>query len=206
MKIVLLEDVSKLGNAGDVVVVKPGFGRNFLIPTGQAILADPRNIKMLEAQRRTAAAKAEKLMSTHRTFAQRLAKVEIIAKVQTGEGDRMFGAVTTADISSLLSSQGIELDRRLILLDEPIKALGIYTIPVKLHAEVEAIIRVKVVRVETKAEKAEAAEAKAAEAAPAEAMAAESPATEPVTEAEAEPHAEAEAEPEAEAEKTEVAG
>jgi len=156
MKIVLLEDVSKLGNAGEVVAVKPGFGRNFLIPTGKAVLADPRNVKMLEAQRRTAAAKAEKAMKTHRTFAQRLAKVELTAKVQTGEGDRMFGAVTTADIAGLLANQGIEIDRRLIQLDEPIKALGVYTIPVKLHAEVEAIIRVKVVRVETEAEKAEA--------------------------------------------------
>lgn len=148
MKIVLLEDVAKLGTAGEIVTVKPGFGRNFLIPTGKAALADPRNLKMLEAQRRAAAAKAEKEMKSHRTFAQRLGKIEVIAKVQTGEGDRMFGAVTTSDIAELLAAQGIELDRRLIHLDEPIKSLGIYTVPVKLHAEVEAIIRVKVEKIE----------------------------------------------------------
>ena len=152
MKIVLLEDVAKLGIAGEVITVKPGFGRNFLIPTGKAVLADSRNLKMLEAQRRTVAAKAEKEMKSHRTFAQRLAKLEVVAKVQTGDSDRMFGAVTSADIAGLLAQQGIEIDRRLIQLDEPIKSLGIYTVPVKLHADVEAIIRVKIEKFEVRAE------------------------------------------------------
>jgi len=178
MKIVLLEDIVKLGNAGDVVAVKPGFGRNFLIPTGKALLADPRNIKILEAQKRVASARAEKAMKSHRTFAQRLAKADLVAKVQTGEGDRMFGAVTSADIATMLAAQGIELDRRLIQLEEPIKALGIYTIPVKIHAEIEAIIRVKVIKLEAKADKTEALAEVTAEV-PAEAEVA------PVTEAEA---------------------
>lgn len=146
MKIVLLSDVEKLGQAGDVVAVKDGFGRNFLIPTGKAMLADPRNLKMLEAQRRAASAKAERGMKSHRTFAQRLAKIEVTAKVYVGEEDRMFGAVTSSDIAELLAKQGVEIDRRWIALDEPIKALGIYTVPVKLHADVEAHIRVKVVK------------------------------------------------------------
>jgi len=148
MKIVLLEDVQKLGNAGEVVTVKDGYGRNFLVPTGKALIADSRNLKMLESQKKAASSKAEREMKTHRTFAQRLAKVEVVAKVQVGEEDRMFGAVTSSDIAELLERQGIDVDRRLIQLDEPIKALGIYTIPVKLHSEVEAHIRVKVEKME----------------------------------------------------------
>jgi large subunit ribosomal protein L9 len=151
MKIVLLEDVPKLGSAGDVTIVKDGYGRNFLIPTGKALLADPRNLKMIEFQKKVATSKAEREMKNHKAFAQRLAKLEVIAKVQTGEEDRMFGAVTSSDIAELLGRQGVDIDRRLIILDDPIKALGIYTVPVKLHSDVEAHVRVKVIKMEAAA-------------------------------------------------------
>ncbi len=148
MKIVLLQDVTKLGIAGDVVTVKDGYGRNFLVPAGKALLASPKSLKLLEHQKQIATAKSERELKTHRSVAQKLSKVEVTAKVQTGEEDRMFGAVTSSDIAELLAAQGVEIDRRLIQLDEPIKALGIYTVPVKIHAEVEAHIRVRVVKAE----------------------------------------------------------
>lgn len=148
MKIVLLQDVAKLGNAGDVVTVKDGYGRNFLIPASLAALANPKNLKFLEHQKSVAEAKVLKELKTHKAVAQRIAKAEVVAKVQVGEEDKMFGAVTTSDIAELLAAQGVEIDRRLIQLDEPIKALGIYTVPIKLHADVDAIVRVKVVKIE----------------------------------------------------------
>jgi len=148
MKIVLLEEVSKLGLAGDLVTVKDGYGRNFLIPAGKAVLANARSLKMIEHQKTVAAKKADRELKTHRTLAQRISKLEVIAKVQVGEEDRMFGAVTTSDIAALMAAQGVEIDRRAILLDDPIKSLGIYTIAVKVHAEVEAHVKVKVVKSE----------------------------------------------------------
>ena len=148
MKIVLLEDISNLGLAGDVVTVKDGYGRNFLIPSGKAGLANDRNIKMLEHQKKVAAKKAEGALKTHRALALRINKLELVAKVNVGEEDRMFGAVTNSDIAELMATAGVEVDRRIIILDEPIKALGIYTVAVKIHPEVEAHVRVKVVKAE----------------------------------------------------------
>jgi len=148
MKIVLLEDVSNLGLAGDLVTVKDGYGRNFLIPSGKAGLANDRNIKMLEHQKKVAAKKAEGLLKNHRAFALRINKLELVAKVNVGEEDRMFGAVTNSDIAELMAAAGVEVDKRIVILDEPIKALGVYTVAVKIHPEVEAHVKVKVVKAE----------------------------------------------------------
>ena len=146
MKIVLLTEVEELGQAGDMVTVKDGYARNFLIPAGMAVRADSRNLKLLEAQRKTAEAKALREVKTHKAMFQRLARMELTARVQVGEEERIFGAVTSADIAKLLAEQGIEIDRRSIDLPEPIKALGIYTVPIKLHADVEAHIKIRVVK------------------------------------------------------------
>jgi large subunit ribosomal protein L9 len=149
MKILLLQDHPKLGQAGAIAVVKDGYARNFLIPAGLAALADPRRVKALEARRLAAENKALREVKSHRTMAASLAKLELTARVQVGEEDRMFGAVTSTDIAGLLALQGVEIDRRIIQLDEPIKALGIYTVPIKLHADVEAHVKIKVVKEES---------------------------------------------------------
>ncbi len=148
MKIVLVEEVGNLGQPGDVVTVKDGYARNFLIPAGFALKADPKKMKMLEAQRRAVEEKQLREVKTHESMAERLRSLELIAKAQVGEEDRMFGAVTSADIAELLVEKGLNVDRRIIQLAEPIKALGVYTVPVKLHADVEAHVRVKVVKEE----------------------------------------------------------
>ncbi|NQU05501.1 MAG: 50S ribosomal protein L9 [Calditrichaeota bacterium] len=145
MKIVLLSDVEKLGQAGEMVNVKDGYARNFLIPTGMAAKANPKNLRQLEAQRRVAEAKSLREVKTHQSLAARLAKTELTAKVQVGEEDRMFGAVTSSDIAEMLAKEEITIDRRIIDLKEPIKALGIYNVPVKLHADVTAFVKVNVV-------------------------------------------------------------
>ena len=148
MKIVLVEEVGNLGQPGDVVTVKDGYARNFLIPAGFALKADPKKMKMLEAQRRAVEEKQLREVKTHESMAERLRSLELIAKAQVGEEDRMFGAVTSADIAELLVEKGLNVDRRIIQLAEPNKALGVYTVPVKLHADVEAHVRVKVVKEE----------------------------------------------------------
>ncbi len=146
MKIVLVEQVTNLGVPGDVVTVKDGYARNFLIPAGFALKADPKKMKMLAIMRKNAEIKALKELKTHQSLADRLKQLEVIAKVQVGEEDRMFGAVTSVDIAGLIAEKGIEIDRRIIQLPEPIKALGSYTVPIKIHADVEAFIQVKVVK------------------------------------------------------------
>ncbi|MBM3328429.1 MAG: 50S ribosomal protein L9, partial [Calditrichaeota bacterium] len=118
------------------------------IPAGFALLASDRNLRSLEAQRKQAEAKSLREMKSHRAVAERIRREEVVATVQTGEEDRMFGAVTAADIAELLAAKGIEIDRRIIDLEEPIKALGVYTVPVKLHAGVEAHVRVRVIKAE----------------------------------------------------------
>lgn len=144
MKIVLINDVDKLGVTGDVVDVKDGYARNYLIPGGMALKADPRNIKMLEAQKRLADAKVMRELKTHKAMAAKLTKTELVARVQVGEEDRIFGSVTSANIAEMLAEKGVEIDRRIILLAEPIKALGVYNVPVKLHTDVTAFVKVRV--------------------------------------------------------------
>lgn len=144
MKIVLLSDVDKLGSTGEIVSVKDGYARNFLIPVGYALKADPRNMRMLKAQQQIAEAKVLRELKTHKAMQMRMAKSELTIKVKTGEDDKMFGAVTSTDISSMLAEKGIEIDRRIIDLPEPIKSLGVYNIKVRLHTNVVAIVKVRV--------------------------------------------------------------
>lgn len=144
MKIVLLEDVKNLGNTSDIVTVKDGYARNFLIPSGKALVATKGNLKVLESIGKSIEAKSLRELKTNKAMATRLSKVELVAKVQTGEEDRMFGAVTSTDIAQMLSEKEIEIDRRIIELPEPIKALGIYNVPIRLHADVIATVKIRV--------------------------------------------------------------
>ncbi len=146
MNIILTEDVESLGSAGDLLKVKDGFARNYLIPGGKAMLATTQNVKMLEHQKKLVQARLNKLKREAELLARKIEEVSCTVAKQVGEEDKIFGAVTAADIQSSLAHEGIEIDRRKILLDEPLKSLGIFTVPVKLHPEVIAQLKVWVVK------------------------------------------------------------
>lgn len=140
MQVILKEDVPHLGNAGDVVTVKNGYGRNYLIPQNLAVLATPKNVKQFEHQKRVVAAKVEKLRKQAATVAEKLQGYACTISRRAGEGDKLFGSVSAKDIAARLEDDGIEIARRQILLQRPIKELGIYPVRIHLHAEVESDI------------------------------------------------------------------
>jgi large subunit ribosomal protein L9 len=150
MQIILQEDVEKLGVRGDVVTVAEGYARNFLLPKNLALPASAGNLKRLEKIRATLAKKT----ATERDAAQKQADALNAATVtltrKSGENDQLFGSVTSADIADNLAKQGFEIDKRRIQLAEPIKAIGEYQVPVKLHREVSAEVKV-IVRKEEQA-------------------------------------------------------
>ena len=144
MKLILREDVENLGKGGDLVDVKPGFGRNFLLPRGLAVTANPRNVRELEHQKAVASAKAAKLKASAQAVAKRLSETPVVLRRKAGEQDKLFGSVTASDIAEALAARGLQLDRRSIDLAEPIKTVGDFEVPVKLHAEVVGKLKVKV--------------------------------------------------------------
>jgi large subunit ribosomal protein L9 len=144
MKLILREDVENLGRGGDVVDVKPGYGRNFLLPRGLAVVANPKNLREIEHQKAVASAKAAKLKASAEAVAKRLAETPITLKRKVGEQDKLFGSVTALDIAEALSARGLQLDRRAIDLSEPIKTTGDFEVPVKLHHDVVGKAKVKV--------------------------------------------------------------
>lgn len=146
MKIILKNDLELLGKAGEVVEVKRGHARNFLIPKGYAIEATPSNMRVFQEEHKLQEVKAKRHMKEASELADRLSKISVTAAVQVGEEDKVFGSVTSQNIADLLKEAGFEIDRRKIVLDEPLKALGVYDIPIKLHAEVEAKIKLWIVR------------------------------------------------------------
>jgi large subunit ribosomal protein L9 len=146
MKVILREDVPDVGSAGQTVEVKSGYGRNYLIPRNLAIPASKANLKAvgeIEKQRQIRQRKARRAADIVK---ERIEKVSVSASVLVGEEDRVFGSVTAADIAGLLETEGIKVDKRAIVLDEPIKALGVYTVPVKVDKDVMADLKVWVVK------------------------------------------------------------
>ncbi len=146
MKVILRNDVESLGKVGEIIEVKAGYARNYLIPRGFALKADKQNIKLLEDEQQKAQLKISKDKKSAQKIAEKLNIVSCTATVTVGEEDRVFGSVTTQEIADLLKDKGFDIDRKKIILDEPIKALGIYDIPIKLHSEVEAKIKLWVVK------------------------------------------------------------
>ncbi|HNR68528.1 MAG TPA: 50S ribosomal protein L9 [bacterium] len=146
MKIILKKDIEKVGRAGEIVDVKPGFARNYLIPSGNAVLATKGNLKVYEMEQKRAEQRLSQEKVVSQALADKLAQVSVTATVQVGEEDKVFGAVTSQEIAGLLAEQGFDIDRRKIVLDEPLKALGVYDVPIKIHPEVTATIKVWVVR------------------------------------------------------------
>ena len=148
MEVILKEDVPKLGSIGDVVKVKPGYARNYLLPRSLAILADPRNLKALEHDKRVTAEKREREQRKSDQLAKQLSGVALSIAAKAGEEGKLFGSVTNLDVEKALQDKGFSVDRRRIRLDEPIKQLGDYTVVVQLPLGVEAKIALAVVSAE----------------------------------------------------------
>jgi large subunit ribosomal protein L9 len=146
MRIVLREDIEKLGRRGEVLDVAAGFARNFLLPKGKALPATDGNLKRVEQERRRYVVHQAKEKEEAAVVARRIAGLSCTIVRKVGENDQLYGSVTAADIAEFLAKEGVEIDKRRILIEEPIKALGIYTVPVKLHADVTGEVRVWVVK------------------------------------------------------------
>jgi large subunit ribosomal protein L9 len=144
MKLILREDVENLGKGGELVEVKPGYGRNFLLPRGLAVLANPKNVRELEHQKSVASAKAAKLKASAQAVAKRLSETPVILKRKVGEQDKLYGSVTALDVAEALAARGLQIDRRSIDLADPIKTIGEFEVPVKLHSEIVGKAKVKV--------------------------------------------------------------
>ena len=146
MDIILLDAVDKLGNRGQVVKVKPGFARNFLFPRNLALPATDANRRVFQENERTLIKRDMVAMEAARALAAKFADVSVTIAVQVGEEEKLYGSVTTLDITRKLREQGHEVDRRQIMLDEPIKQIGVFTVDLKLHREVSVPIKVWVVK------------------------------------------------------------
>jgi large subunit ribosomal protein L9 len=145
MKVILTQDIDSLGLAGEIVEVARGYARNYLIPKKIALEATEDNIKRTETQRKTIEIKRIKLKEDAQKIKERLAEVMITIAQKAGEEDKLYGSVTSMDIANELEKQGITIDRRKIILDKPIKSLGEFSVPIKLHPQVTAPIKVTVV-------------------------------------------------------------
>jgi large subunit ribosomal protein L9 len=145
MQVILREDVPNLGKSGDLVKVKPGYGRNYLIPQGLALAATTANVKQVEHHKKQIAAKNAKLQKDAQSMADRLGAIEVQIERQVGEENKLFGSVTTRDIEEALAEKGVKVDHRKIHLDEPIKTIGYQTVDVKLGQGVTGKIKVVVV-------------------------------------------------------------
>jgi len=148
MKVILKEDIPRLGTMGETVQVAPGYGRNYLIPQGKAVLATSKNFKELEHQRQLIMRKAELIRKDAESFAEKFRGLTLTLARKVVEEDKIYGSVSVSDISQALEEAGVEIERRLIKLDEPIKSLGEFQVPVKVHADVTAEITVQVVKEE----------------------------------------------------------
>ncbi|MFW6330167.1 MAG: 50S ribosomal protein L9 [Gemmatimonadota bacterium] len=150
VKVILREDVEKLGEAGEIVAVKPGYARNYLLPQELAYEATEAAIRQLEQERERAEARARREYLEARRRASQLEDVQLTFHARAGEESKLFGSIGNADIADRLNQQGLdfEVDRREVELDEPIKALGVYNVPIKLHAEVRPEIKVWVIKEE----------------------------------------------------------
>jgi len=146
MEVILKEDVEKLGHRGDIVKVAEGFGRNFLLPRKLAIEASKANKAVIEQMKAAAVRKSAKEKTSSEALAQQLNDVQLTFERRTGEKDHLFGSVTSSDIATALEAKGFKIDRRKVHLDDPLKSLGEFHVPVKLHREVTAHVKVTVNR------------------------------------------------------------
>ena len=146
MKVILLKDVESLGSAGEVVQVKDGFGRNFLIPRNEALVATDTNVAQFESRRNQHEAVAERERRAAEVVAKKLEADSLTAQVKVGEEDRLFGSVTVQNVAELLEEKGYQIDRRAIDIGDGIRELGVYNVEVRLHADVTATVKLWVVK------------------------------------------------------------
>ena len=146
MEIILRQAVENLGTTGDVVKVKAGYARNYLLPHGLAYEATPGNLKRIQQERERLEAAENERRSAAQGLAEKLEQVSLTFSARVGEEGKLFGSVTAADIAAQLESQGFHLEKRQIDLHEPIKALGVYRVPIRLHADVKPEVRVWVIK------------------------------------------------------------
>ena len=146
MEIILRQGVENLGKPGDVVNVKAGYARNYLLPHGLAYEATPGNLKRIQQERDRLEAAENERRSAAQGIAEKLEQVSLTFSARVGEEGKLFGSVTATDIAQQLESQGFHVEKRQIDLHEPIKALGVYRVPVRLHADVKPEIRVWVIK------------------------------------------------------------
>jgi large subunit ribosomal protein L9 len=144
MEVILKEDVNKLGHRGDVVKVADGYGRNYLLPGKLAIEANAANKAVVEQMKNSAVRKSAKEKVEAEALSTKLGEVELVFERKVGENDHLFGSVTSGDIAHQLEAQGFVIDRRKISLEEPLKSLGEFHVPVKLHREITSHVKVTV--------------------------------------------------------------
>lgn len=146
MKLILREDVDKLGDSGDIVEVRAGYGRNYLIPQGKAMMATEGALKQVERMKESAARRAEVTVENAQEMAERLETASVTIPVSVGEDERIHGSVTNQDVADALAERDINIDKRKITLDQDIKTLGEYTATVNLISEIKAQVKVWVVK------------------------------------------------------------
>jgi large subunit ribosomal protein L9 len=144
MQVILREDVDNLGKIGDLVKVKDGYARNFLVPSKKAIEATPKNMKAMEHAKKMVSDRLRTLKKSAAADAENIKALAIVIKAKVGEEGKLFGSVTSMDIAAAAAAKGVTIDKRKIVLEEPIKRLGEFTVQVKLHTDVTADLKVTV--------------------------------------------------------------
>jgi large subunit ribosomal protein L9 len=146
MEVILLKDFSSLGEAGDVVKVKPGYARNLLIPKGLALRATNKNRSVIEERKKLKLMREKRENTVHEDLAKKLSKIEITIEVQVGEEDKMFGSISSKDIHKSITSKGIKINHDSIILEKPLKALGIYNIDINVSEKIKSTVKVYVIK------------------------------------------------------------
>ena len=144
MKVILREDVKDLGEMGSIVEVKIGYGRNYLVPRNLAVEANPKNLRQFEHEKKNILLKAKKVRQSLQDLADQISRMTLTIEAQAGEEDKLFGSVTSKDIAEAIALQGVEVDKRKIILEEPIKRLGSYEVTVRMNKDVTASVKVDV--------------------------------------------------------------
>lgn len=148
MRVILREDMDNLGNAGDVVTVRDGYGRNYLLPRGHAVLATDKDVARMEHEKRVIAAQQARRAKELASEVDKLSRVSVSIARQVGEEDKLYGSVTSRDIAEALNAKGVKVDAKKIQLDEPLKTLGTTEVPIRLGANAIAKVQVSVVKQE----------------------------------------------------------